>query len=944
VTSDKDPPYHYGDVVTLTPHANPGYTFDHWSGDGVAGSGNTRVVTVTGNMAVTATFAQDQYTLTVNVVGSGSVSKNPNQATYVYGASVQLTASPQPGWSFSGWSGAFSSSANPTIVIINGTTSVTATFTQNAYTLTVSVVGSGSVSKNPDKASYVYGESVQLTATPAAGWSFSGWSGAFSSSANPVTVIINGSLSVTATFVQDVYTLTVNVVGEGSVSLNPLGGAYLSGTVVTLTPVAAPGWAFSGWSGALSGTGTPGSIIMNGNKTVTATFVQSAYSLTVTVNPPAGGFVTPDKNPPYYYGDVITLTAVPALGYSFIGWSGDGTGSGTTRQVVITRNMAVTASFNPESYFLTVNIVGNGSVTKSPDELTYVYGTVVTLTPVAAPGWTFSGWGGDLSGTGTPGVITVVGNMAVIATFTPVSVALTVSTVGSGSVSKSPDKTSYVYGESVVLTAVPQAGWSFSGWTGDFSSSANPVTVIINGTTTVTATFTQNTYTLTINIVGNGSVSKNPDQTSYVYGTVVTLTPVAASGWTFSGWSGDLSDTDTPGSITMNGNKTVTATFVQSTYSLTVISTYGNPNPSVGSHTYSSDVSVTCSVSSPVTMGGTIWTCVGWTGTGSVPSSGSGLSTTFSISQDSSITWVWQSSTVQYSLTVVSAYSNPTPSVGRHSYNSGSYVTCSVSSPVTAGGKVWVCVGWTGTGSVPSSGSDLSTTFSVTQDSTITWIWKVVQPERKLTIASVHGSPNPTVGDHSYADGQSVVCSISSPVTENGTTWVCTGWTGTGSVPSSGSGNNVSFVITQDSSITWLWSESAPSLPPTLSGPADGEFISSNNVTFSWVGSIWATGYQIEINGSSKIDTVYSTSYSTYLDSGVHTWRVREFNSTGYGDWSLPRSFTVTVPLIGTESYYISILFGVLLSTALIAYVFIFLKFGFISERPRIRQENEVES
>jgi len=69
------------------------------------------------------------------------------------------------------------------------------------------------------------------------------------------------------------YTLTVNTVGNGSVSLNPAGGTYPSGTVVTLTATADPGWTFSTWGG--DGTGdAPGtrSVTMDGDKSVAATF------------------------------------------------------------------------------------------------------------------------------------------------------------------------------------------------------------------------------------------------------------------------------------------------------------------------------------------------------------------------------------------------------------------------------------------------------------------------------------------------------------------------------------------------------------------------------------------------------------------------------------------------------------------------------------------------
>jgi uncharacterized repeat protein (TIGR02543 family) len=74
-------------------------------------------------------------------------------------------------------------------------------------------------------------------------------------------------------------------------------------------------------------------------------------------------------------------------------------------------------------------------------------------------------------------------------------------------------------------------------------------------------------YTLTVNTTGLGSVERNPSgsaapsATNYNEGAVVTLTANPASGWQFSGWSGDLSGSTNPATITMSGNKNVTATF-----------------------------------------------------------------------------------------------------------------------------------------------------------------------------------------------------------------------------------------------------------------------------------------------------------------------------------------------------------------------------------------------
>jgi uncharacterized repeat protein (TIGR02543 family) len=71
-----------------------------------------------------------EYTLTVNITGSGTVAKNPEKATYHYGDVVELTANPNTGWQFSAWSGDLTGSENPKTITIDGSKTVTATFTQ----------------------------------------------------------------------------------------------------------------------------------------------------------------------------------------------------------------------------------------------------------------------------------------------------------------------------------------------------------------------------------------------------------------------------------------------------------------------------------------------------------------------------------------------------------------------------------------------------------------------------------------------------------------------------------------------------------------------------------------------------------------------------------------------------------------------------------------------
>ncbi|WP_128755399.1 InlB B-repeat-containing protein, partial [Aquimarina sediminis] len=126
-------------------------------------------------------------------------------------------------------------------------------------------------SNNPGIA-YVSGSPGRYQATGSS-WSTSGNNmpssyGSGSQSNYKYSVYANYLRSNTST----TYTLTTNIVGQGVVSG---GGTYNEGSTASVTATPASGWKFDGWSGALSGTINPGSITMNSNKNVTATFSET---------------------------------------------------------------------------------------------------------------------------------------------------------------------------------------------------------------------------------------------------------------------------------------------------------------------------------------------------------------------------------------------------------------------------------------------------------------------------------------------------------------------------------------------------------------------------------------------------------------------------------------------------------------------------------------------
>ena len=71
------------------------------------------------------------------------------------------------------------------------------------------------------------------------------------------------------------------------------------------------------------------------------------------------------------------------------------------------------------------------------------------------------------------------------------------------------------------------------------------------------------THTLIANTVGSGTITLSPDKVTYNENEVVQLTATPAIDWEFSNWSGDVSGTTNPVNLTMNSNKTITATFTE---------------------------------------------------------------------------------------------------------------------------------------------------------------------------------------------------------------------------------------------------------------------------------------------------------------------------------------------------------------------------------------------
>ena len=266
--------YTAGASVTVTATANSGYTFSNWTeGLTIVSTNASYVFPLNSSRTLIANFTNNGYALNVTAV-NGTVVKNPVLVNYNSGSTVHLTATPSTGYTFTSWSGDATGTANPLTVTMTSNKNIIANFTAvtSGFTLNV-LANNGSVLKNPVMVSYTSGATVQLTATPNSGYTFTSWSGDATGTSNPLTVTMNANKNITANFTTVTGGFTLNVIANnGTVLKNPDMLSYTSGTTVELTATPNSGYKFTSWSGDATGTISPLTVTMNANKNITANF------------------------------------------------------------------------------------------------------------------------------------------------------------------------------------------------------------------------------------------------------------------------------------------------------------------------------------------------------------------------------------------------------------------------------------------------------------------------------------------------------------------------------------------------------------------------------------------------------------------------------------------------------------------------------------------------
>jgi len=278
--------------------------------------------------------------------------------------------------------------------------------------------------------------------------------------------------------------------------------------------------------------------------------IPDLHTLTTKVSPEGSGSVHPDGGE-YIAGQGIRIEARPAEGFIFYRWEDDLTGSSNPDSLFFNTNRTVTALFVERDYPLTIETIGEGFVRET------------ILDPASDENDTES-----QRERYTPDIRELEPDRDDQNIHD--SVGPDGEFAGSAPQSVNSNTTTPVFQNSSVtvqLTAEAYEGWYFDRWEGSLTGSENPENIVVDEEKNVTAVFRQHDpqgFVIDVEVEGEGTVEFDPEQDIYDEEEEITVTAVAASGWIFVEWQGNLSGSDNPETIIMNEDKNITAIFEES--------------------------------------------------------------------------------------------------------------------------------------------------------------------------------------------------------------------------------------------------------------------------------------------------------------------------------------------------------------------------------------------
>ena len=604
--------YRFGSNVNVSATPDFGYQFSHWDNfdsNSIPTTGldnnlsSSATLTVQGVHALRAVFDPLPYTITVNSTVGGNATIMQAPGPYLFDNTYTLSSNAEYGYSFNNWSSSSNSenllsstTSSISSFTLNGNVSFTGNFSENQYLLTVQVGAGGASALPANPTYYSHSTQVPVTATALEGYEFDRWEDSTGSildftDINSTVIMSRNAADVTvkALFKPKQYSVTLTANTGGQVSITPTIGPWEHFKVYPILATPDAGYQFFNWTGGVSSmnsltgfnTDQNNSLAITGPLSLNANFSLVDYNVSATLSSGNGNV---SGSGSYTINDNPQVSAVAGTGWHFSQWTGDvfalNSNSSQTSSINLLQNpqnISVQASFERNGYTINVDSHGSGLINgQSSLSLSPVFQDLVELNATASTGWEFDRWYGySFANAQLENVsLSASSNLELNASFQRKQYTLS---IGTSSFGESNGSGVYSFEANASISAIPNTGYVFSGWTGDtqYVTDLNSTTTIVtipNSSVSVTPTFTPINYQITVSSDSNGTVSGGG---SYPYGTIANIIPTgngqdpnnAPAGYTLESWSitdqaGQVTKrSDNRLSLVVDGNYTIFANF-----------------------------------------------------------------------------------------------------------------------------------------------------------------------------------------------------------------------------------------------------------------------------------------------------------------------------------------------------------------------------------------------
>ena len=572
----------YGTELTIVATPAEGYELTALTANGTDILATKKVV-VEGNLTVKATFTKKSFAVSLTKEGEGMISATgaSNLNSVAYGTELTIVATPAEGYELTALTANGTDILATKKIVVKDNLTVKATFTKKSFAVSLTKEGEGTITATGATSlnAVAYGTELTIVATPAKGYELTALTANGTDILATKKIVVKENLTVKAIFTKKSFAVSLTKEGEGTITATGASSlnAVAYGTELTINATPAMGYELQSLvAGGVDITATK-KIVVKGNLTVKATFSKKSFAVSLTKEGEGTITATGASNlNSVAYGTELTIVATPAEGYELVSITAGGTDITASKKVVVTGNLTVKATFAKKNFAVSLTKEGEGriSATGASNLNSVAYGTELTINATPAEGYelvSITANGTDITATKK---VVVTDNMAVKATFTKKSFAVSLTKEGEGTISATgaTSLNTVAYGTELTINATPAKGYELTALTANGTDILATKKIVVTDNMTVKATFAKKNFAVSLTKEGEGAISATGASSlnAVAYGTELTINATPAKGYELVSITANGTDITATKKIVVTDNLTIKATFTKKNFAVSL--------------------------------------------------------------------------------------------------------------------------------------------------------------------------------------------------------------------------------------------------------------------------------------------------------------------------------------------------------------------------------------